>query len=89
MTEQAVRYGVWFSNGEYACGWLQEEGGNGRCYTWKGTSEEAKAKAADEESHSTGFAFAAMRFGGGEEEARETAKQTRERARAKQRARWA
>jgi hypothetical protein len=84
------RWGVWFSDGEFSVGWLQEEHGNGRLSPYRGDEEEAKAKATlNEDFDQEGYCFSALCIDAPEEEQAKVTEEVHQRARARQRARWA
>jgi hypothetical protein len=90
MTDQPKtppeRFGVWFHDGEWRYGWLDGRLG----YRWEGTYEAAVQKRHYMELHDReGFCFVVLSLDTSDQDGCSAIKALRERARAKQRARWA
>jgi len=81
-------WGVWYTNGEMSFGWLAREGGNGRTHTIEvDTKEEAeeiaRLNSCDGDEHVYG-AVSFFRL-----DSKDAMEALRQKARARQRARWA
>jgi len=82
-------YGIWFTDGELSCGWLQAEGGNGRLHRFESRKEHAEEQCRRETENDSAFAFRVLPLKGDEKEFERIVEEARQEARAKQRARWA